>query len=99
MSASSRPSLSMALTVAGSSGRAVGWGIGSSKRMAGQKTWPAFGAGHDDTTSRVNRLCRLLRRHLLHDTGLQIDADAVDLVEIGAGNPHEARHVRIVDRV
>src|ERR1051325_261555 len=95
MSASSRPSWSMARTVAGSSGRAAACGMSSSKRMAG-----AFsGAGHYDTTLQVNRLRRLLRRHLLHHAGLQINADAVDLVEIGAGDADETRAIRVVDRM
>src|SRR5215213_11732662 len=44
-------------------------------------------------------LRRLLRRHLVDLTGLQVDADAVDVVEIDAGHAHEARLVRIIDRM
>src|SRR5215467_8858154 len=44
-------------------------------------------------------LRRLLRRHLVHLAGLEVDADAVDLVEIGSGYTHEARMVGIVDGV
>src|SRR5215470_17825560 len=44
-------------------------------------------------------LRRLLRRHLVHLAGLEVDADAVDLVEIGSGDTHEARMVGIVDGV
>src|SRR5207245_1939289 len=42
---------------------------------------------------------RLLRGHLVHLAGLEINADAVDPVEIGAGHPHEARMIGIVDGV
>src|SRR5262245_38649514 len=38
---------------------------------------------------RACRLRRLLRRHLVYFARLQIDADAVDLVEVGAGDAHE----------
>src|SRR5258706_10679136 len=44
-------------------------------------------------------LRRLLRRHLVYLAGLQVDPDAIDLVQIGAGDAHEPRLVRIVDRV
>src|SRR6185295_7057651 len=42
---------------------------------------------------------RLLRRHLVHFAGIEVEAHAVDLVEVGAGDADEARAVRIVDRV
>src|SRR5262249_23500568 len=42
---------------------------------------------------------RLLRRHLLDLAGSQIEAHAVDLVEVGAGHAHEAGMVGIVDRM
>ena len=42
-------------------------------------------------------LRRLLRRHLVDLASLEINPDAVDLVEIGAGYAHEARVVGIVD--
>src|SRR5262249_33387938 len=35
----------------------------------------------------------------MHLAGLEVDADALDLVEIGAGHAHEVRFVRVVDRV
>src|SRR4029079_5032451 len=59
--------------------------------------WPARRPAM--TLQYFPRLRRLLRRHLLHRAGLQVDADAVDLVEIDAGDAHEARFVRRVDRV
>src|SRR5215813_10807163 len=52
---------------------------------------------HESRTCSSSR--RLLRRHLVHLAGLEVDADALDLVEIGAGHAHEPRFVRIVDRV
>src|SRR3569833_2680838 len=69
MSASSPPSVSIALTVAGDRARSIG-----------------------------TNLRRLLRRHLVHLAGLEIDAHALDLVEVGAGDAHEAGIVRIVKR-
>src|ERR1041385_2321677 len=42
---------------------------------------------------------RLLRRHLVHLAGLQVEAHAMDLVEVGAGDANETRAVRIVDRM
>jgi hypothetical protein len=40
---------------------------------------------------------RLLCVHFLDGAGLEIDLDAVNLVEIGPGHADEARMVRIVD--
>jgi hypothetical protein len=40
---------------------------------------------------------RLLCVHFLDGAGLEINLDAVDLVEIGPGHADEARMVRIVD--
>ena len=79
-----------------------GFGHGFLEQRCRQRIWPARAcarAGHDVTTLGCLRLRRLLRRHLLHVAGLQVDADAVDHVEVGAGDAHEARLVRIIDRV
>src|SRR3569833_94570 len=53
----------------------------------------------DRARSIGTNLRRLLRRHLVHLAGLEIVALALDLVEVGAGDAHEAGIVRIVDRV
>ncbi len=45
----------------------------------------------------TSALCRLLRCHLVHLAGIEVEAHAVDLVEIGSGDAHEAGLVRIVD--
>src|SRR5262249_54168843 len=50
-------------------------------------------AGHD---GMWGGLCCLLRRHLVHLARLKVDADAVDLVEVGPGHAHEACAVGIV---
>ena len=42
---------------------------------------------------------RLLRRHLVHFAGFQVEAHPLDLVEVGPGHADEARAVGIVDRV
>src|SRR5258707_3331683 len=42
---------------------------------------------------------RLLRRHLLHLARGEIEAHALDLVEVGPGHAHEAGIVGIVDRM
>ena len=53
--------------------------------------------GHNDLD--CGKLRRLLRTDLLHRAGVQIDPDAGDLFEIGAGDADEARGFGIVDRV
>ena len=50
-------------------------------------------------TERGSKSCRPLRVHFLDRAGLQIDLDAVDLVEIGPGHADEARVVGIVNRM
>src|SRR5665213_1244659 len=64
------------------------------------KAWMA-GTSPAMTLNMWQREClrRLLRCHLMDFAGLQVDADAVDVVEIDAGHAHEARLVRIVDRM
>src|SRR5215831_2257053 len=42
---------------------------------------------------------RLLRRHLFDLAGVEIEAHAVDLVEVGTGHTHEAGVIGIVDRM
>ena len=52
-----------------------------------------------DVRELDSKSCRLLWVHFLDGAGLDIDPDAVDLVEIGPGYADEARVVRIVNRV
>ena len=59
----------------------------------------AGATGEASLSTRCADSRRLLCVHLLDRAGLQIDLDAVDLVEIGAGDADEARVVGIVDRV
>src|SRR5713226_8259973 len=40
---------------------------------------------------------RLLRRHLVHLAGREIEPYAIDIVEVGAGHADEAGAVRIID--
>src|SRR5260370_8561839 len=47
----------------------------------------------------LQRSRRLLRRHLLHLARGEIEAHALDLVEVGPGHAHEAGIVGIVDRM
>src|SRR5215813_2444190 len=71
---------------------------------------PEFGrkrrrGAHRDRGKCVDRLRsamtsrRLLRRHLLDLARGEIEAHALDLVEVGAGHPDEAGAVGIVDRM
>src|SRR6202012_5959049 len=39
----------------------------------------------------------LVRRHLMHFAGLEVEAHARDVVEIGAGHAHKTRIVGIID--
>src|SRR6185312_11417524 len=132
MSASSSPSVSIALTTAGERGLSMAMNsraaVSSSplpacgerstserkrgSRMRGRHRESEFGENAPLTrlapsvlatlspqAGRGKNLRRLLRRHLVHFAGLQIDAHAIDLVEVGAGDAHEAGVVGIVDRV
>src|SRR3569833_1148741 len=90
MSAISPPSVSIALTAAGERGRSIWHSL--LIVMAGLVPGMTKNMG-------LEKSGRLLRRHLVHLPGLQIDAHALDLVEVGAGDAHKARIVGIVDRV
>src|SRR5580658_9418303 len=46
---------------------------------------------------RRMRSRRLLRRHLMHFAGLQIEAHPIDAIEIRASHANEARVIRIID--
>src|SRR5215467_13692451 len=42
---------------------------------------------------------RLLRRHLMHFSGGEVEAHALDLVEIGTGDAYEPGVIGVIDRV
>src|SRR5580692_6527876 len=46
---------------------------------------------------RRMRSRRLLRRHLMHFAGLQVEAHPLDAIEIRASHANEARVIRIID--
>lgn len=52
-----------------------------------------------DVIDRGSKSRRLLCVHFLDGASLEIDLDALDLVEIGPSHPDETRVVRIVNRV
>src|SRR5215470_7949155 len=51
------------------------------------------------TDRRGASLRRLLRRHLVHLAGREVEAHALDVVEIGAGDADEAGIVGVIDRM
>src|SRR5215510_4486723 len=112
MSASSAPSPSMALTASAVAGCATGIfgmdsplscvGLTRPCRLGGHRALLSemAGTGPAMTLKRLHySLRRLLRVHFLDRAGLQVDLHAVDLIEVGSGHAHEARTVRIIDRV
>src|SRR5262245_42214380 len=60
---------------------------------------PLTSAGLRGRSMKFAQSRRLLRRHLLHFAGLEVEADAVDLVQVRAGHADEARVVGIIDRM
>src|SRR5262249_6973607 len=104
MSASSESSLSMALIAAAERERTVKC-VDMSLSLRHDRAGPSYpsllmlGDSHDVDVGVPSKSTRLLCVHFLDGAGLEIDLDALDLVEIGPGHADEARLVRIVNRV